>query len=780
MKTIILIFALIITTQLSAKLITYQYPESIRKSAFYQVFVKQGDVVKESFVHVSECPDGPFTDHKIWVTQQDRSMSFSQFDFSGEPVQVSVTKLFGTSGSNVEITPSRYGILVDEFDGRTVKFTLEKPEYVSVRFVCDDNTDEFDNIKNGLMIFADEPETIIPSLTDKDVSVYGPDCDFANAKIIYFPPGEHNLKDLLPNGLIMLHDDQSLYISGGAYVYGMVNGTASYNARIFGRGVLSGFKHEFHYDGQRQLVEMDPFNYRLNINRGGNHTIEGVTFMESINHTLVVPDNSLVKDVKFIAWACNNDGLRSGDHCVIDHVFMKLSDDYFYGTHETQITRSVLWPMFNGATIQLGWGSNGSEYSGTRFINNDIINPEWDWIGANTGFIASQLKPDAKINHILIEDLHIDGDINALAALDFAIVDGKEYAYTGKISDITFRNVEVNGSQIWWGSRGWDDYERVETQLSKDYQINEKFPAKLGKSFIRGMEGPNGRKATVENITFENVRMNGEWITDKNYQKYFDIDENTTKNIQFILNKEMQFSQPGLSTSTKEYSKKGIGASLENNNLRLGRECGWLEPKDVIEWSIDVPDSGEFEIRYSLMPIYRSAQVEITDGRISSIIDLEPPTDNAFGLIKKVAPIHFRLNKGINNFKMIVKKGLVYADLFEIVADSLAPGTDDFVVYTHWHGIIRYGDTNWKSANLNLGVTKDNVKVYNGSRQHSGPNAAPEELTIALFDSKGKQLTKQKSGRGFVELPILKLNSAANFVQLTDNKSYWIVKQFIK
>ena len=354
-------------------------------------------------------------------------MSFINFSFDGNPVQISVTKMWGTAANDVEILPKRYGVNIDYFDGKTVKFTLERPEYVSVRFVCDDNTDEFNNIKNGLMIFADLPEENVPNIGDEGVSVYGKNCDLLNSKVIYFPPGVHNLFDLLPNGMINLHDNQSLYIPGGAYVYGTVNGSASVNARIFGRGVISGFKHKFHYDGMSQLIEMDPSSHRINTKRGRNHTIEGVTLLESVNHTLVVPENSLVKDTKFISWACNNDGLRSGDGSVIDHVFMKLCDDYFYGTSSAIIKRSVFWPMFNGGTIQLGWGSGFCD-NGARFLDNDLINPEWDWIGSNTGFIASQCEPDAKISDILIENLRIDGNINALAALDYA-VENKKYKY---------------------------------------------------------------------------------------------------------------------------------------------------------------------------------------------------------------------------------------------------------------------------------------------------------------------------------------------------------------
>ena len=768
-----------IVLQVNAGFTVYDYPSTLRQSEFYRVSIRQGAQTGNPFVHVSECPDGPFAEHKIWITEQDRSMSFTQFDFDGAPVEVTVTKQYGTPAHDVRITPSRYGIEIVRFDGRSVTFRLESPEYVSVRFVCDDNTDEFNNIKNGMMVFADRPQEFIPDTNAKGVTVYRPGCDLANAQTVYFVPGEYHLQNDIPNGSLLLHDDQSIYLAGGAYVYGMVNGTASYNARIFGRGIISGYQHEFHYDGQRQLIEMDPDNYRLNLDRGRNHTIEGVTFLESVNHTLVVPDYSLVKDVKFIAWACNNDGLRSGNGCVIDHVFMKLCDDYFYGTNDALITRCVLWPMFNGAVLQLGWGNRGSGNSGTRFINNDIINPEWDWIGSNTGFIASQLKPDAKIHNITVEDLHIDGDINALVALDFATIEGDTYNYTGRIGDITLRNVELNGRQIWWGSRGWDDYERLETQLSRDYNINPQYPALGGRSIIKGIEGPDGKRAIIDNIRFENVRINGEWITEKNYQKYFDIDTATTRNIEFAQNMNYTFREPSAYTSTLAYMKQGIGAQPVGSSAKDAKACGWLPTGEIQKFKFDVPASGSYEIRYSLMPVYTNASVTLTLNGQSQQIELLAPTDNALAVIKRVCSEKIEIDKGRATVELAVKKGVIYNDLIEIVADSLAPGTNDYNVYTHWHGIISRGESNWKSKNLHLIFEEDTLMIYNGYRKHSGAEALHTSLSASIVDPKGKVIMEPVSCHDYCRFDISALKPGAYYVMVSDERSYWIFKQLI-
>ena len=786
-KILLFILMLGVWSSIQAQLTTYTYPAEARISSFYKMEVSQNNKSQEPTVLVSECPDGPFSAHKIWITEQDRSMSFANFCFDGEPVQVSVTKLWGTQAHDVVITPKRYGIIIDYFDGYTVKFTLEKPEYVSVRFVCDDNTDEFNNIKNGLMVFADLPETEIPNLNDKGVSAYGKECDLMNAEVIYFKPGVYNLFDLLPNGMLNLHDNQSMYIAGGAYIYGTVNGSGTVNARIFGRGVISGFKHEVHYDGMSQLIEMDQSNHRINTKRGRNHTIEGVSLLESVNHTLVVTENSLVKDTKFISWACNNDGLRSGDGTVIDHVFMKLCDDYFYGTTASTIKRSVFWPMFNGGTMQLGWG-NGFCDNGARFQNNDIINPEWDWIGSNTGFIASQCEPDAEISNIVIEDLHITGNINALAALDFAPSD-RNYNYTGFIKDITFRNIELDGRQIWYSSKGWDDYERVEVQLSRDYNINPGNPAVGGKSIIKGEKGPNGQIVYVENIKFENLKMNGEWVTEKNYTKYFNVDPLTTRNIQFVYNPDLKFSERAPYTSTQEYAAKGIGFIKNDVKDASAAKNGWLTKGNTAGWVINLPEQDSFEVRFSIMPLYGDVKFNIKTGKTNLPVTIDIPRNNAFGNIKRVCNNSIFLKQGAQKISLEIKEGNCYPDLIEIVPASAEKGTPEFYVHTYWHGVLRKSKSNWKSASLSFAVTDNTLYINKHGRFENdmtlrnfndGSEQPKEENSVQIYDHAGKLVIDEKSELEIRTIDIDKIPAGAYFAVISDNKTYWIAKQFVK
>ena len=82
------------------------------------------------------------------------------------------------------------------------------------------------------------------------------------------------------------------------------------------------------------------------------------------------------------------------------------------------------------------------------------------------------------------------------------------------LSRITSYNVcytkllrELNGQQIWFSPKGWDDYERVETQLSRDYSTSPENPARGGKSILKGAKNDDGRISYVENITFESYNF---------------------------------------------------------------------------------------------------------------------------------------------------------------------------------------------------------------------------------------------------------------------------------
>ncbi|MBR3645287.1 MAG: hypothetical protein IKN54_02620, partial [Lachnospiraceae bacterium] len=133
------------------------------------------------------------------------------FDFEGTVrVTVEVPK---TDIKSVTIRPLAYNIK-PEIDTKkhTVSFVIDKPDSYTVEFN--------NNVRRAVHIFANPIEKNVPDKDDEDV--------------LYIGPGEWNIEN------IMLEDNQTLYIAGGAVVHGIVNANFVKNVTVCGRGIIDG------------------------------------------------------------------------------------------------------------------------------------------------------------------------------------------------------------------------------------------------------------------------------------------------------------------------------------------------------------------------------------------------------------------------------------------------------------------------------------------------------------------------------------------------------------
>jgi hypothetical protein len=231
---------------------------------------------------------------------------------------------------------------------------------------------------------------------------------------------------------------------------------------------------------------------------------EGVTFVDLPHHALGFNANAVVRRIKIASWHTNQDGLRGGQNTLAENNFLKCNDDYYYpGLH---VRRTVIWPMWNGSTTQLGWG--GYNNSNTRMYDCDLINPEWDHANKNQGFFggANLWWSDKGDNHSF-EDIRIEGAINRLVNINMVTNSGGSVGY---LRNVTFRNVTLEKRQY----------------LSKDNVFS--------KSRLQGVV-LNGVTCLLTNWLFENLKIEGEWITGGNAATHFDIDPATTTNIYFLI-----------------------------------------------------------------------------------------------------------------------------------------------------------------------------------------------------------------------------------------------------
>jgi hypothetical protein len=479
---------------------------------------------------------------------RDRTLTFVMFAFSGT-IEMEVTQKLSTlNAQRVEIAPKSFGIVPHFFDGKTVRFRMDKPEYLSVNFDFgssdrsingDGDRKNGKNIKNGMVILADSPETqagyTIPKPTDPGVVVWTnttPLSAIVNANIIYFPAGETNMKDhpdrwerngsnsqadadgnwvrtsteydnatLYRGRLFLARDGQKVYLAPGAIVYGGIHVNGRSNNVIYGRGIISGRKHLLH-EIFRPLPGVTvaynaPYNDQTNTNKrafcefGNGANFNGVLFLEAWHHTCPSAQNSIIKDIKIIGWCYNNDGIRPSGNSLVDRVFIKTNDDYDYARDKHIVSNSVFWPGNNCGVGMLGWGALGTGFA--EYQNCNIINAEWDeyTIAAkgNVGLISGgQADEGIKLQNNVYQNIQFENPTNFLSAVLIEPVSG---APAGFLKNFLIKNVSTE------------------------------FPFQTpdGTKCLQEMQGLNN--TWVEGWTYTNLIVDGTLVTWDNYKDYF-------------------------------------------------------------------------------------------------------------------------------------------------------------------------------------------------------------------------------------------------------------------
>jgi len=439
-----------------AEVNVYSAPDGIKPSGQFKIELIQEDTVYESFVYVTEA--------QLPLFNLSETTSFSYFDFTGK-VKVRVTKLEGEF-SSVSILPSSYGIRAVR-EGKSVVFELDRPRKVAV---------EFDNdITHPLLIFADAPDTEIPSADDPDV--------------IFFPPGIHN-----PEKAIEPKAGQTIYIAPGAIVNAMIRGVNTPGVTICGRGILCG---------------------RFLGHTGGRHILftgEGSTDIEV--RDIIILDSpgfyvttsgarTHVRNIKGIGWWFNTDGIACGPDGLIEDCFLKCNDDAIKLYHSgTRVYRTTIWQMENGAPFQISWNMP-TDNTGFEVKDCDVIHCDHMWDNTNTAVFDAIHGGSGHMSNYLFEDIRIENCDWRLVSIQIMPNKFSKSKTLGKISNVTFRNICINTP---------DGKPMKRVNLLQGYD----------------------EKSTVSDFVFENLLINGHPVSDAKMGR-FEIDPRTTSNISFRI-----------------------------------------------------------------------------------------------------------------------------------------------------------------------------------------------------------------------------------------------------
>lgn len=325
------------------------YP-GVQKSGIYEVTIKQGSTEKRLTVFQNSCPEYQPGYMNMLPNYQyplnlfkGRSISWANFSFAGS-VTIEVKVLDQTKvpvSGNVKILPSRYGI-TPGVTGNTIRFTMTQPGQCSVEI--GDN-----GYKNGLMIFANPPETDIPDTSSGNFIVLR---NTTKAKIntissqysgIYFKSGVQDIGVYhVPANI------KNIYFEAGSWIYGSLILDGNPGVKIWGRGVLSSAKLNYR---ESHCIEA--------INGSDNLKIEGIVIENPKFFSMrLISSGNNVKWIKVIGgWTYNTDGIRVGANSNVSHCFVWANDDNIK-VYRNDITYSdiVCWQLNNGGVIQLSWG----------------------------------------------------------------------------------------------------------------------------------------------------------------------------------------------------------------------------------------------------------------------------------------------------------------------------------------------------------------------------------------------------------------------------------------
>ncbi|MEN6363250.1 MAG: hypothetical protein ABFC90_11525 [Bacteroidales bacterium] len=352
----------------------------IPDTRIYSLSVTQDHSTKEIPVYKSDCPvykDGYMgmqsKDNIPLTLFQGRSISWANFSFK-DSVHV-VVKVLNTEkvpilGENVRILPSRYGIK-PRVSGDSVLFTLTTAGQFSVE-IGDDG------YKNGILIFANPPETDVPELSDPDYLFVEPNALPLKAneipatyKGLYFRKGAYDIGVFeVPANI------RNIYLADSTWVYGSLQLHSAKGVRIFGRGILSSAKLNY-----REAHGID-----CNVD---SVCVEGIVVADPKFFAVrLMGSHNKISWVKVIGgWVYNCDGITGYTDSNVSHCFIWANDDAIK-VYLSNIVWSdcVVWQLNNGGVIQISWGRTQAD--NCRISRIDVLRAEWVKAGFNCGLLS--------------------------------------------------------------------------------------------------------------------------------------------------------------------------------------------------------------------------------------------------------------------------------------------------------------------------------------------------------------------------------------------------------
>ncbi|UQZ35536.1 hypothetical protein C2I18_19620 [Paenibacillus sp. PK3_47] len=408
-----------------------------------------------------------------------RNASMVMFDCSGT-VEIEVEHAQEVIREAV-IRPQSAG-LSGTINGRRLSFAIDGPRLLSVEI----NGDRFHN----LHIFANPPEDPLPEAGRGEVILLEPGLhhtadiqkqlehspNTAVRKSIIFGPGIHQLDE----PLLQLPSCTSVFIPGGAVVYGGLVCSGVHDVTVTGRGILymSDFAKTTYYRG-------------FEIKYSRNIRVDGITVIDPPHYTVLLGQSeqiriSNLKSFSTRGW-CDGIDMMACRDVTVEGGFLRTSDDCiavyasrgeFQGdTRDVKVSSCVLWADV-AHPVNIGTHGNhegeGDVIGNISFSDIDILEhhePQPDYWGC----LAINGGDNNTIRNVSFEDIRIESfELGEL--FNLRVLQNEKYnpAPGKRIEGVRFKNIRFEGTC-------------------------------LNPSHIEGYD----ETRAVEDVTFENVTVNG-------------------------------------------------------------------------------------------------------------------------------------------------------------------------------------------------------------------------------------------------------------------------------
>lgn len=427
-------------------------------------------------VEVRQLPSGDWQKLNVYSASVDikkrRNTAFVLFD-SSTPVEFRIVNRIAPLDS-ISIRPSAQGIEGHKLNDSTLTFRAEPGMKLSV----ETNGDRYQN----LHIFINPPltETFAPEGNDCiDWGQTKGDVYRRNARLIYFGPGLHRPKDL-PNTRIRIPSNCTVYLAPGAVVNAQLSVDKAENVRITGRGIIC------------SPCEAIDVTYSKNVK------IDGITVINPGHYTIYggQSDSLSIHNLKALSGAQWGDGfdLMACSNVSIDSCFLRTSDDClafynhrwsFWGnTHHITVRNTILWADVAHPINIGGHGDDmnpeGETVSHILYDNIDILEcresqPDYQ------GCLSIACGDNNTVRDITFRNIRIE-DVQLGRLINFCVLYNPKYnRVPGRgIRNILVENVSYSGHK---------------------YQLNP--------SVLKGYS----HERALSDVTFRNVRLNGHLLT---------------------------------------------------------------------------------------------------------------------------------------------------------------------------------------------------------------------------------------------------------------------------